>query len=41
MPLICCCDPYVVTSDVELNLVILVGVNQDNMAEIVTRPQAE
>ena len=41
MHLMCCCDPYVVTSDVELNLVLLIGVNQDNMAGIVTRPQAD
>ena len=32
MHLICCCDPYVVTYDVELHFVLLIAVNQDNMA---------
>ena len=41
MHLICCCDPYGVISDVDLHLVLLTGVNQDNMAGKVTGPQAE
>ena len=41
MHLKCCCDACVATSDMELNLVLLIGDNQDNMAGIVTKPQAE
>jgi len=41
MHLTSCCDPYGVISDVELHLILLIGVNQDNMTGIVTGSQAE